>query len=177
MFFYPGHGSFVVESLLMAILYAYCSGTIICLNTMTLWTNATTTVGTKKSTAVETIAPAPVEPNAPAVAAKDLSLTEQHAAHELAQWLKYKREGGARPAGTPTTATVTAVLREIARDRKAAAAATALAGDADDDTSTPFSLPPAVWVMFLVFTLHFAFSLVRAIYTRKNGAYRWGYLI
>jgi hypothetical protein len=178
MFFYPGHGSFIGESLLMAVLYAYCAGTLVFLNKMKLWEREKplTVVRTEPAAVASSSNDAATSSKSTStILPKELSLTEQHAANEVAQWLAFKRNGGQRPAGTPTTATVTAVLREIAKDRKAAAAA---AGGKDSDEYVyPFALTPALWVMFLVFTFHFAFSVIRAIYTRKNGRYRWGYLI
>lgn len=42
----------------------------------------------------------------------------------------------------------------------------------------PLAVSPTMWIVFFVFTLHFAFSLIRTIYTsRKNGRYNWGYLL
>jgi hypothetical protein len=45
-----------------------------------------------------------------------------------------------------------------------------------EDPLPAFEFNPAVTVIFLVCTLHLAFSMLRTIYTRKNGGYRYGYL-
>lgn len=176
MFFYPGHGAFVGESIFMAILCqsplarahtwslpieregssltscfclllspscsdGYCAFALLFINRMSLWERH---VSSKASA------------SRPTTSVEGGTTTTPSGTSEEEAAAKRVVASPSSSSAPPTTTTMRGgVTRRGTVSSRAVAA----------DLANPLELTPTVWAVFFITTMHFAFSLIRTVYT------------
>jgi len=197
IFFYPGHGSFVGEACLIAVIYAGMAACVLWLNRVAF-----------------AQMPVPVVSAAPTAAASELE-TDESEVQEESEEEEEKPEnqeaiGSKRPSDTdaaagaasaqasgapsapPSTTSTTAAASAPAplkpgqvRGSSAMLAAhramqerqqRLLQAQRNSAAADLLGLTPRQWALLLIAMLHVLFSLLRSVYTRKNARYRFGYV-
>jgi len=183
MFFYPGHGSFVFESVIIAVLYAYSAISFIALNRLKLWhaygqssrsQQPQAHISTQPSEKTERVTKTALTDVEAYRSALNLTSNDSADVASASSTLSSSASSTSTPTSTPASTNVPLQPGQIRASKQFLESHARRRQQADMNL---FDFPPNTWILFLVITFGFAFSLMRTVYTRKNGAYRFGYLL